>query len=157
MNIFDALRKKEPFEVIHHVALVEAPLDVVGAQLAVWPENAWWSFAPLGFKAITFDGMRAGARWEGSFKSFFPIRWHGEVAEFVANTRVRSVLDGFFKGTELLSAEERFNGIKVEYHLTYEIVNPVNQLLWSLFVEESFIKATQNALKAFKAQCEKAK
>ena len=157
MSILDILRKKEPLEVLHYVVLVEAPLNIVGAQLKQWYEDAWRPASRMSFKNLTNEELRAGSKFVGTFKSPWPTSWNLEVMKFNSSAFLQSNITGFFKGTETISVEERFNAIKVDYDLRYEIGNPFSQMVWSVFLEDKFVKEIRQMMEAFKTNCEKAK
>lgn len=157
MNIFESLRKKEPFDVIHHVVMVEVPLAVINSKLTAWFDNSWRPSSRLTYKALSSDGLRVGSKFAGNFKIFWPINWQAEVTQLNENKSLQSAVSGFFAGTEVISMEERDNGIKVDYHLTYEIQGPLNQIMWSMHLEDRFATQVRKHLEAFKVFCEKAK
>lgn len=157
MKILEAWRKKEPFEIIHHVVVVEAPLNVVISKLASWFDNDWRSSSKLIYKGLSSDGLRVGSKFSGSFKIFWPINWQAEITQFDVKGSLQSSVSGFFKGTESIVMEERFNGIKVDYNFNYEIQGPLNQILWSMHLEDRFTIQAHKSLEVFKVFCEKAK
>ncbi|GEM_PF-5564126 len=156
MSIFDTLRKKEPFDVIHHVVLVQAPLDIVSSKLSTWFDNKWRSSSQLTFKGLSSGALQVGSNFTGHFKSFWPVNWKAEVSRFKADELLQFTISGFFEGTETVTVEERYDVIKVDYTLKYDIQNPLNQLIWSVFLEDHFVAEVHKALEELKTYCEKA-
>jgi hypothetical protein len=158
MSILDVFKKKDHSEIIHYVVLIEAPLNVVGAQLSTWFINDWRpSGSPLVFKCDDNDPVRLGTKCRAEFKKLVKINWQFEVTRFSQDHFLHCALKGFFKGTETVTIEERGNGIKVDYHMVYELSNPVFQIIWSLLIEEPFVGELRKSMDALKTYCQKAK
>jgi hypothetical protein len=159
MSILKTLKKKDHLEVIHYVVLIEAPLNVVGDQLGVWFDNTWRpSASALVFKCSeAAAAVKIGSKCTAEFKKILKVKWQLEVTGFTPNHSVESALSGFFTGTETVTIEERDNGIKVDYHMTYELQNPIYQIIWSLWMEDVFVDEVRKKMEALKAFCQKAK
>jgi hypothetical protein len=157
MSIPDVFKKKDHSEIVHYVVLIEAPLTVVGAQLSSWFANDWRPPAsPLVFTCD--DGSaKLGTKCRAEFKKLIKISWQLEVTRFSPNHSLQSALKGFFKGTETLTIEERGNGIKVDYHMVYDLSNPLFQIIWSLWIEDPFVEELRRSMEALKTHCQKAK
>ncbi len=151
-------KKKDQGDIIHYVVLIEAPLEVVGAELAHWFDNEWRaSGSAIRYQCADKGALKVGSWCAAEFKKILPARWELAVAKYEANHFVQASLSGFFNGTETVTVEERDNGIKVDYRMTYEFKNPLHQIMWSLWMDEAFIKEVRNAMDALKTYCQKAK
>jgi hypothetical protein len=158
MSILKSFRKKDHAEVIHYVVLIEAPLEIVGAQLSAWFNNAWRpSESSLMLKCPEEEAVKAGAICRAELTKFLKVSWQMEVAKIVPDHFVISDLTGFFTGTETVTVEERDNGIKVDYRMAYEFKNPIHQIMWSLWMEDAFIHEVRKSMDALKSYCEKVK
>jgi hypothetical protein len=157
MSILSVFKRKDHSEIIHYVVLIEAPLDVVGAQLTAWFDNEWRpSDATLVYKCA--DGrIKTGTTCQAEFKKILKANWQLEVTRIEPKHSVTSAVTGFFNGAETVTMEERGNGIKVDYRMTYEFRNPIHQIMWSLWMEDAYVGEVRKSMEALKEFCQKGK
>jgi hypothetical protein len=157
MSILKAFAKKDHARIIHYVVVIEAPLEVVGTQLAGWFTNAWRpSDAVLKYKCAESGPVKIGSKCRGEFTKFLKAGWQLEIERLEGTHVIHAKLKGFFTGTETVTVEERDNGIKVDYRMTYELRNPIAQIMW-LWMQEPFVDEIRKSMEALKAFCQKAK
>lgn len=137
----------------HHFIFIEAQTDLIAPEVILWGEASWWPKNSLmRFIRLTPDEIRLGTRYRQ--KILLPLApvWEVEVTRLIPGKEIeRTFLNGMFKGKEIVTIEERYNGTKVEYVMRYEVLGTWNQILWQLFFQklhdqniEMILKALQN-------------
>ena len=126
--------------------------------MSAWFESSWRpQKSSIVYKNVPTGDLKKGAVIDGRFHGPIGFHWKQEVVNFEWNRVLESKFNSFFKGTETITVEERGNGIKVAYLMRYELLNPIYQILWTLLLEERFVKEMHQALEVFKENCQKEK
>ncbi|HLD69728.1 MAG TPA: hypothetical protein VJA17_03085, partial [Candidatus Omnitrophota bacterium] len=119
----------------------------------LWGEALWWpKNSSMKFIRLTPGEIQAGTRYRQ--KVLLPLApiWEVEVTRLIQGKEIERIfLNGIFKGKEIVTIEERYNGTKVEYTMHYEVLGIWNQILWQLFFQklhdrniEMILQALQN-------------
>jgi hypothetical protein len=134
-----------------HFVFIEESLDKVAAELMKWDEALWWPKNP----GIQIKRQAPGAIQVGSTFSYkLPMvpAWTAEVTTFVPQRiLVNTFKSKFLRGGETVRIEERANGTKVEYEISYQINGLLNTILWILLGEKPYGNAMKKILAGFKA------
>ena len=137
----------------HHFILIEAPADLIALEVILWGEAIWWpKNSSMKFTRLTPGEIRAGTKYRQEVLLPFAPKWEVELTRLIPGKEVeRTFLNGMFKGKETVTLEERYNGTKVEYTMSYEVLGILNRILWQLFFRkmhdrniEMILKALQN-------------
>lgn len=136
---------------------IEAPIELVGPEVVLWGEASWWpKDSAMQFVKTSPGDVGVGTTFE--MKLVKPIKhaWKAEVTRFIPGQLIeRTFKTGPFKGYELVYAEERSNGTRVEYELHYTIPGPFDLLMWNLFCKKMHEASITKILEALKAFCMK--
>ncbi len=137
----------------HHFIFIEAPADLVAPEVILWGEAPWWpKNSSMKFIRMTPGEIQVGTKYRQKVLLPLAPTWDVEVTRLIKGKEIeRTFLDGMFKGKEIVTIEERYNGTKIEYAMHYEVLGIFNQILWQLFFKklhdqniEMILKALQN-------------
>lgn len=145
------LTSEQQLNLDRQFVFIEAPIDLVGPEALLWGEAAWWpKNSSMQFRKTSPGDLALGTTFDMVYRPL-NLTWKAEVLKFEPGTLVeRTFRQGFFKGYELVRAEERSNGTRVEYELHYAFFNLFNMILWNFFghrVHDANIKKCLSALK----------
>lgn len=134
----------------HHFVFIEAPADLVAPEVVLWGEAPWWpKNSSMKFIRLTSGEIQPGTRYRQ--KVLLPLApvWEVELTRLIPGKEIeRTFLNGMFKGKEIVTLEERYNGTKVEYVMRYEVLGFFNQILWQLFFQKLHDQNIKMILKA---------
>ncbi len=152
------LPKKSPAKKLNlsrSFVFIEAPIELVGPEAIPWGESSWWpKDSVMQFRKTSAGELAVGATYDMRLLKPFPQVWKVEVTKFVPGLMVeRTFKKGFFTGFEVVRAEERSNGTRVEYELHYTIPGPLNQILWNLMCSKLHDASITKILEALKQHC----
>lgn len=139
-------------ETNRHFIFVEVPVSIVGPEVMLWGAASWWpKRCGMRFVKKTDGDVRLGTVYRQKAGPLMPA-WTVEVTKIVQDHLVEHVFKtGLFKGGhEVILAEERSNGTRVEYELQYTIHDPFNKILWNLFYRKTYDKNVECVLGALK-------
>ena len=139
----------------HHFIFIEAPIDLVGPQIIAWGESTWWpKNCQMRFKKLTPGDVRIGTEYEMRLKAPLTAPMSSRVTKLDSREIERTFLTGMFKGRENVTAEERYNGTKVDYTLYYEIRGIFNVMFWPIIFRHLHDRNIKGILAALKKYCE---
>ena len=143
----------------YHFILIESPLDTVEREIILWGEALWWpKKSRLQFVRTTSGGIGTGARYQARLLTFWGPRWEVEVTKLMDGHQIqRTFSHRRFILEENLNLEERYNGTKVNYWLTYRIPGLFHRILWQVFFQRLFDKTIAMALASLKDYIESQK
>jgi len=149
--------KKSGLTLDRHFVFIEAPVELVGPEAVLWGESAWWpKKSAMQFRKTSAGDLAVGATYEMRLVRPIPQAWQVEVTRYVPGHMVeRMFKKGFFKGQEIVRAEERSNGTRVEYELHYAFSSPFHSLLWDLVCHKMHDANIMKNLEALKLHCMK--
>ena len=143
----------------HHFVLIEATEELIAPEIILWGEASWWpQRSTMKFIRLTQGEIKIGTRYQQ--KVLLPLgpHWEVEVSNMIPGKLVeRTFLNGIFRGKETIIIEERYDGMKVDYRMEYEILVMFNKILWSLHFQKLHDKNIKMILKALKDYVEKKK
>ena len=134
----------------HHFILIEAPCELVASEIISWGEALWWpkkSF--MMFTRLTPGEIKLGTKYRQ--KVLLPLgpAWEAEITRLIPGKEIeRTFLNGIFQGKETISLEQRYNGIKVDYLMRYQVVGILNKILWQLIFQKMHDRNIETILKA---------
>jgi len=140
----------------YHFILIESPLHTVEREIILWGEALWWpKKSRLQFVRITSGGIPMGTRYQARLLTFWGPRWEVEVTKLMDGYQIRRTFSHRrFILEENLNLEERYNGTKVNYWLTYRIQGLFHRILWQVRFQRLFDKAVELALASLKNHVE---
>jgi len=142
-------------KVIRQFVFIEAPIEFVGPEAVWWGEGKWWP-QDCGIKFVpTSQGeLGVGSTFDLLIAGLLKQTWRVEVVNFSAGQSVERVFKkGILKGREIVHAEERANGTRVEYEMQYAVGNPVEALMWAVILRNFYEAGVKKALEALKKYC----
>ena len=137
----------------YHFFFVEVPIDLAGPEAMLWGEGTWWPQKSLTrFEKISDGPVAVGARFKIKIAKLMTPSVLVEVTKCVPNNILEFTFkSGMFKGGhEVIKIEERANGTRIDYTLSYRIKGILNQILWPLLYNKQYeenSKLVMNALK----------
>jgi hypothetical protein len=152
-----SIKQKQPVRndktVVRHFIFIEAPIEIVGPEAMAWGVASWWPAESL----LRFTKMSAGDLAVGTvYKQEIKMKrlstsWQVEITKFEPNILVeRTFKGGLIKGCEIVRIGERSNGTRVDYERDYEIVGPLNKILWPVFYQKQYDANIELALRKLK-------
>jgi hypothetical protein len=154
MTLISILKKRQQprEETRYHFILIEAPLHAVGPEIILWGEAAWWpKKSKLQFARINPGDIQTGTRYQARLLAFRAPLWEVEVTNLVDDQEIqRTFSHRRFKIKENLNLEERYNGTKVNYWLTYNIQGLFHRILWRVLFQRFYNQSVMMALASLK-------
>ncbi len=140
----------------HHFVFIEAPVDIVGPQIIAWGEASWWpEGSQMRFNKTTSGELGIGTEYEMRIKAPFVSPLSCRVTKLDPAREIeRTFLTGMFKGREIVSAEERYNGTKVKYTMYYQVQGILNAILWPILFRRLHDANIELIMAALKRYCE---
>lgn len=134
----------------HHFIFIEASADLIAPEIILWGEAQWWpKNSSMKFTRLTPGEIQVGTKYHQKVLLPLAPKWEVEVTRLVPGKAIeRTFLSGMFKGREIVTLDERYNGTKVEYAMHYEVLGILNQILWQLFFQRLHDQNIQMILKA---------
>lgn len=141
-----------PEKTNRHFLFLEAPVSIVGPLALHWNEGAWWpQTCDVEISKEGQDAMQVGTRYRQVLRGHKGKGWLVEVTQLVPGKLLeRTFREGLFTGVEKIMLDERSNGTRVDYVLTYRVSGMLNQWLWNLFLEKKHDANIEMILKALK-------
>ena len=139
-----------------HKVWVNAPRDIVFAQVLCWGESSWWPKKSL-MRFVNLSGqLEVGTVYRQKVGLPFAPSWESKISKIEPKSKVRrDFVSGMFKGSfEEVCVEPQDKGCLVEYNMRYQVLGKVNQVLWRLAFEKLHNKNIEMILKSLKGFCE---
>lgn len=136
---------------LRHFIFLEVPFEAVSKEAMLWEQGVWWpKRGGLQFKRLE-DGLQEGTRFKVSVRGLLPKSFEVEVARFVPGREIHFLFKkGMLNGVQVLRLEDRSNGTRVDYELSYEIKGPINKMLWGLLYQKTWDTSTALILESLK-------
>ena len=138
--------------VIHQFMFLEAPVEVVSAEVTTWGEASWWPKDCLWKYTRQTDGdIRVGTQYVIKINKPSAPDWKAEVTQLLPSRLIeRTFTKGMFKGFERVILEEKSNGTRIDYELHFQLRGLVNILLWPFFLKKQYVATIKKVLEALK-------
>jgi hypothetical protein len=146
-------KPKSKDSVIHRFMFLEAPIEIVSAEVVAWGEASWWPKDCLWKYLRQTDGeIRVGTQYVIKINKPSATDWAAEVTQLLPSRIVeRTFTKGMFKGFERVLLEEKSNGTRIDYELHFQLRGFINMLIWPFFLRGQYVKTIGKIMDALKA------
>ena len=143
---------------MHHFVFIEAPIDIVAGIALHWPDAPWWpQKCKLIYRVKNKTEGYLGSRIIIKVRKILGMKWLAEVTRYTPNRLVEHTFKwGMFRGSEVVSLEERYNGTRLDYVISYAIRGPLNNILWPIRFQKDHVASIKSILDGIHDQSLKA-
>jgi hypothetical protein len=140
----------------HHSISVKAPAKSIYTELLSWGESDWWpADVPMLYTRLTEGEPGVGTRYRQKVQKPMGPEWETEIISATEGREVsRKFLKGMFTGVERVYIIPVPGANEVHYMMDFEIVGPVNRLLWESVYRGKHDEGIKKVLRALKHHLE---
>lgn len=145
-------KPKSKDTVIHQFLFIEAPVQVVSAEVVSWGEASWWPKDCLWKYIRQTDGEIAiGTKYVIKINKPSAPDWAAEVSQLLPSRLIeRMFTKGMFRGFERIILEEKSNGTRIDYELHFQVRGLLNFILWPLVLRAQYVKTIKSIMDGLK-------
>ena len=135
-----------------HFVLIEVTADLIFPEIVLWGEAIWWPpKSSMKFTRLTPGAIQVGTKYQQKVLLPLAPKWEAQVTNLIPGRLIERIfLNGIFRGKETVIIEERYDGMKVDYLMEYEILGLFNKMMWGMHFQKLHDKNIEMILKALK-------
>ena len=154
----DKIFKKfsKPLKSEQFFVFIESPLKVVSLEILFWGRAMWWP-AQANIEVIDYPSadLQVGSRSVIKIKAVLPAKLDTEITKIVPGHLIeRTFIKGLLKGTETISIEERYNGMRLNVTLLVRPAGLIQRFFWEAFYHKKYTQAMKLILDSLRDYCQ---